>query len=102
MKLSLFFTLIVVTTLFSCKSAPSEGSLQDGAFKNKRFGWTLEIPEGWHTITNLEQDLLKKQGHKATTEAFDDRAIDNWTQILHLNKGLDMNRLIVSYLKYQP
>ncbi|HBS12820.1 MAG TPA: hypothetical protein DEO36_09805 [Flavobacteriaceae bacterium] len=62
-----FYILVIafITLTTSCqRSIPDNfdyGSIENNTYKNKFFGMTLEIPDGWDVQSNAEQEALIKE-----------------------------------------
>ena len=93
--------------LLGCSENPNdrigEGKIDEKQiFTNDRFGWTMEIPDGWRVMSKIEKDVWAAYGKHLSKKEFGDRYEDNWMEILQLTKGPKINQMYVFYNKFDP
>ncbi|MEM7297435.1 MAG: hypothetical protein AAF391_04115 [Bacteroidota bacterium] len=79
-----------------------EGHIVDNKYFNERFGMEVPIPDGWRVMTQLEEEYYRQEGRKASEQEFGENRSNTWTNLLHLQKGMSLNSMLISYSIYKP
>lgn len=101
MKLNLYLLTLLVVVFTACNSsAPKEEKPNLATYTSKEVGWTIEIPEGYKTLSQNRMEENEKKGKEAIGKVIDEEvSTDNLIHLVNLQKN-QFNSLLATAEPY--
>lgn len=97
MKIKLYFLTLIFGVCIGCNSsAPKEEKTNLATYSSKEIGWTIEIPEGYKTLSQNRMKENEKKGKEAIGKVTNEEVItDNLIHLVNFQKN-QFNSLIAT------